>query len=161
MVTEASTQTVAEQAVVFSLAGELYGLDISRIQGIIRVPDVTRVPRAPQFVEGVINLRGEIVPIVNLRERFGRPEQDHTPDTRIINVEIGDELVGLIVDAVEEVLNIPADAIVPTPELVTSAESPYLRGIAKIGERLVTLLDLDKVLSLGEQASLQELSDAP
>ena len=161
MVTEASTQAIAEQAVVFSLAGELYGLDISRIQGIIRVPDVTRVPRAPQFVEGVINLRGEIVPIVNLRERFGRPEQDHTADTRIINVEMGDELVGLIVDAVEEVLNISADAIVPTPELVTSAESPYLRGIAKIGDRLVTLLDLDKVLSLGEQASLQELSDAP
>ena len=160
MDTEPTTQTVEEQAVVFSLAEELYGLDISRIQGIIRVPEITRVPRAPDFVEGVINLRGDIVPIVDLRKRFDRPHEEHTGDTRIINVEIGDDLVGLIVDSVEEVLNIPAEAIVPPPELVISADSAYLRGIAKIGERLVTLLDLDEVLSIGEQAGVQDLAVA-
>lgn len=158
MATEAATVAIAEQAVVFSLAGELYGLDISRIQGIIRVPEVTKVPRAPDFVEGVINLRGDIVPIVDLRKRFGRPLEDHTADTRIINVEMDADLVGLIVDSVEEVLNIPAEVIEPPPDLVTSADSPYLRGIAKIEDRLVILLDLDEILTVGEQVDLQEMA---
>ena len=154
MASELNVQTIEEQVVVFSLAGEVYGLDISRIQGIIRVPELTRVPRAPDYVKGVINLRGEIVPIVDLRQRFHLPEQDHGADTRIVNVEMSADLVGLIVDAVEKVLNIPADAIVPTPELVTTVDSAYLRGIAKIGERLIILLDLDKVFSSSEQADL-------
>jgi len=160
MATEAKTAAVEEQVVVFSLAGELYGLDISRIQGIIRVPEITRVPRAPEFVEGVLNLRGRIVPIIDLRLRFGRPSQEPGPDTRIINVEMGTDLVGLIVDGVEEVLNIPVEAIEPTPELVTSADAVYLRGIAKIGDRLVILLDLDRVLSSQEQADVQSLAVA-
>ena len=158
MAVETKAQIVEEQVVVFSLAGELYGLDISRVQGIIKMPEVTRVPRAAEFVEGVINLRGEIVPIIDLRKRFGLGQQEDSVDTRIINVEMGDHLVGLIVDAVEEVLNIPSDVIEPPPDLVTTVDSAYLRGIAKLEDRLVILLDLDRVLSTAEQQALGRLS---
>mgnify|MGYP005839027493 FL=1 len=158
MAIEAKAQVTEEQVVVFSLAEELYGLDISRVQGIIKMPEVTRVPRAAEFVEGVINLRGEIVPIIDLRKRFGLRQQENGVDTRIINVEMGDHLVGLIVDAVEEVLNIPSDVIEPPPDLVTTVDSAYLRGIAKLEERLVILLDLDRVLSTTEQQAIGRLS---
>jgi len=158
MAVETKAQIVEEQVVVFSVAGELYGLDISRVQGIIKMPEVTRVPRAAEFVEGVINLRGEIVPIIDLRKRFGLGQQEDSVDTRIINVEMGDHLVGLIVDAVEEVLNIPSDVIEPPPDLVTTVDSAYLRGIAKLEDRLVILLDLDRVLSTAEQQALGRLS---
>ena len=157
MAIEAKAQVTEEQVVVFSLAEELYGLDISRVQGIIKMPEVTRVPRAAEFVEGVINLRGEIVPIIDLRKRFGLRQQENGVDTRIINVEMGDHLVGLIVDAVEEVLNIPSDVIEPPPDLVTTVDSAYLRGIAKLEERLVILLDLDRVLSTAEQQAIGRL----
>ena len=158
MTVETKTQTTEEQVVVFSLAEELYGLDISRVQGIIKMPEVTRVPRAAEFVEGVINLRGEIVPIIDLRKRFGLRQQENSVDTRIINVEMDDHLVGLIVDAVEEVLNIPSDVIEPPPDLVTTMDSAYLRGIAKLQDRLVILLDLDRVLSTGEQQAIGRMS---
>lgn len=148
-----------EQIVVFSVAGEHYGVDISRVQGIIKVPTITRVPRAPRFVEGVINLRGAIVPIIDLRRRFRLEARPHGADTRIINVEMGAHLVGLIVDAVEEVQTIPAGVVEPAPELVTAVDSAYLRGIAKLGERLVILLDLDRVLTIGEQESLAEAAE--
>ncbi|HHX43197.1 MAG TPA: chemotaxis protein CheW [Chloroflexi bacterium] len=158
MAIETKAQVAEEQVVVFALAQERYGLDISRVQGIIKMPEVTRVPRAAAFVEGVINLRGEIVPIIDLRKRFGLLEHEIGVDTRIINVEMGDHLVGLIVDAVEEVLNIPTDVIEPPPDLVTTVDSAYLRGIAKLDERLVILLDLDRVLSVAEQQALSRVA---
>lgn len=158
MVAEATVQTAEEQIVVLSLMGEFYGLDISRVQGIIKVPDVTQVPRAPDFVEGVINLRGTIVPVIDLRKRFGLGSYEETPDTRIINVEMGNHLVGLIVDAVEEVLNLPPDSVEPPPELVTTVDSAYLRGIAKLDDRLVILVDLDRVLSFAEQHVLADVA---
>ena len=158
MAPEFRTQTTEEQVVVFSLADELYGLDISRVQGIIKMPEVTRVPRAAEFVEGVINLRGEIVPIIDLRKRFGLAHHEDSVDTRIINVEMGDHLVGLIVDAVEEVLNIPSDVIEPPPDLVTTVDSAYLQSIAKLQDRLVILLDLDRVLSTAEQQAIGRMT---
>ena len=154
MANETRMQATEERVVVFALAGELYGLDIFRVQGIIKMAAVTRVPRAPEFVEGVINLRGEIVPIIDLRKRFGLGGLDVGADTRIINVEMGDHLVGLIVDGVEEVLNIPLDVVAPPPDLVTTMDSAYLRGIANLEERLVILLDLDRVLTTSEQQAL-------
>jgi purine-binding chemotaxis protein CheW len=161
MASKATVRTDEEQIVVFSLAGENYGLDISRIQGIIKLPEITRVPRAPHFVEGIINLRGAIVPVIDLRKRFQLGQRHDTRETRIINVEMGDHLVGLIVDAVEEVLNIPPSAVEPTPELVTTLDSAYLRGIAKLDNRLVILLDLDRVLTASEQQAIEALELAP
>lgn len=161
MATQAKTQSVSaeEQVVVFSLQGEMYGIDISLVQGIIKMPEVTKVPRAPEFVEEVMNLRGEIVPIIDLRKRFGLGCYENSADTRIINVELGDHLVGLIVDAVEEVLNIAADVVEPPPELVTTIDSAYLRSIAKLEDRLVILLDLNRVLSLAEQNALGNVTE--
>ncbi len=158
MATEERTEVRREeQVVVFSLANENYGLEISRIQGIITMPEVTRVPRSPEFVDGVINLRGTIVPVIDLRKRFHLPERTDTRDTRIINVEVG-TTVGLVVDAVAEVLTIPGEAIELAPELVTTIEAGYIRAIARLDERLVILLDVDRVVTVREQEELVAMS---
>lgn len=134
------------QLVVFELGAELYGVEISRVHEIIRLQTITRVPRSPSFVEGVINLRGRVIPVVDLRRRFGLPTAEHTRATRIVVVEIGDQVVGVIVDAVSEVLHVSDATIEPPSPVVTGVESDYIHGIAKLPERLVILLDLDRVL---------------
>ena len=144
------------QLVVFTLKDESYGVDISSVREIIRMLDVTRVPRTPEFVEGVINLRGKIIPVVDLRKRFGFAPGDDSAETRIVVVDTGGQDVGMIVDAVTEVLRIAGDSIDPPSSVVTGANADYLRGIAKVGERLVILLDLDRVLSLREQEVLAD-----
>jgi len=143
-----------EQLVVFGLASELYGVEIGRVQEIIRMQVITEVPRAPQFVEGVINLRGGIIPVVDLRKRFGMGDEAHDKDTRIVVVEMGGQRVGLVVDRVSEVLRVPKSDIEPPSALVTTVDSAYLRAIAKLEDRLVILLDLDRVLNIDEQELL-------
>lgn len=140
-----------EQLVVFMLGDEVYGVDIARVQEIIRPPAITRVPRTPEFVEGVINLRGKITPVMDLRKRFGLTVSDRSRNTRIVVVEISGQMVGLIVDGVSEVLRVPAEAIEPPSALVTTVDSAYLRAIAKLGERLIILLDLDRILGRKDQ----------
>lgn len=151
-------QMSEEQLVVFELAGESYGVEISRVQEIDRMQTITVVPQAPSFVEGVINLRGRITPVVDLRTRFGLPKVEPTPLTRIVVVKAGEEWVGLVVDAVSEVLRIPVEAIEPPSAMVTTAESTYLRGIAKLESRLIILLDLDRVLDKEFQAAVPVLA---
>jgi purine-binding chemotaxis protein CheW len=149
-------QESEEQLVVFELAKEVYGLDIAKVQEIIRMQEITNVPRAPRFVEGVINLRGKIIPIIDMRKRFDLEASDHSPESRIIVVEIGTHTIGMIVDGVSEVLRIPTSVIEPPSPVVTTVDSEYLRGIAKLENRLIILLDLDKVLSYAEKRSLEE-----
>ncbi|NOZ07123.1 MAG: chemotaxis protein CheW [Chloroflexi bacterium] len=156
---EAGVQ-VEEQLVVFGLTQELYGVDIGRVQEIIRMQTITEVPRAPEFVEGVINLRGGIIPVIDLRKRFGMAHDDHDKETRIVVVEMGGQRVGLVVDRVSEVLRVPKGNIEPPSALVTTVESAYLRAIAKLEDRLIILLDLDRVLRMDEQALLQS-TDLP
>jgi len=139
-------QVREEQLVVFELAGESYGVEISQVQEIDRMERVTVVPHAPEFVEGVINLRGRITPVVDLRARFDLAKVAATPLTRIVVVKAGEEWVGLVVDTVSEVLRIPLDAIEPPSAMVTTSESAFVRGIAKLEERLIILLDLERVL---------------
>jgi purine-binding chemotaxis protein CheW len=143
-----------EQVVVFELGREAYGVDIARVHEIIRMQTITAVPRAPQFVEGVINLRGKVIPVVDLRRRLGQTAGAPTRATRIVVVEIGAHTVGMIVDAVSEVLRVPAGAVEPPSSLVTTVDSEYLRGIAKLDDRLIILLDLDKVLTRSEQGAI-------
>ena len=147
------------QLVIFDLAAESYGVDINAVQGIIRMQTITRVPRTPEFVEGVINLRGEVIPVVDLRKRFGLTATEETKDSRIVVVYIGGQQVGMVVDAVTEVLRISADSIEPPSSVITSADSAYLMGIAKLDDRLITLLDLEQALSEVEKSMLayQEL----
>ena len=142
------------QIVVCELADEHYGLDIARVFEIIRHQPVTPVPRAPSFVKGVINLRGRIIPVVDLRGRFGMAEAEATKESRIVVAESGATRVGLIVDSVSEVLLVPLDAVEATPEVAAGDDAEYLRGIAKLGDRLVLLLELDGLFGLEEQQQL-------
>ena len=142
------------QLVVFQLGAELYGVEISRVHEIIRLQSVTRVPRAPAFVEGVINLRGKVIPVVDLRRRFGLPTADHTRASRIVVVELGDQVVGIVVDGVSEVLRVSTSTVEPPSPVVAGIDSEYLHGIAKLADRLVILLDLDRILAREERRSL-------
>lgn len=137
-----------EQVVVFQLSGESYGIDIAKVQEIRVMSNITAVPRTAAFVEGVINLRGKVTPVVDMHSRFGRPKSEYTKDTRIIVVSLkGNDWIGLIVDGVSEVMHISDDNIEPPSELVATVDTSFIKGIAKIGEeRLVMLLDLDKLL---------------
>ncbi len=146
-----------EQLVIFELANEVYGVDISRVQEIIRMTTITRLPRAPEFVEGVINLRGKVIPVVDLQNRFGLQQGERTKASRIVVVDVGDHTIGMVVDAVSEVLRVPADAVEPPSPVVTTIESDYIRGIAKLEGRLIILLDLDKVLSWDEKRKLRDV----
>lgn len=145
---EKVTTTSETQLVVFDLASEFYGVDISAVREIIRMQSVTRVPGAPAFVEGVINLRGRVVPVVDLRKRLDLSLAEQTQESRIVVVDIGGRDVGVIVDAVTEVLRVPLSVIDPPSSMITNSDSDYLKGIAKLESKLIILLDLDKVLSI-------------
>jgi len=146
--TSESTALEAEekQLVIFDLAAETYGVDIGSVREIIRVQEVTKVPRTPDFVEGVINLRGNVIPVIDLRKRFGFRQTEATKDTRIVVVDIGGNDIGVVVDAVTEVLRLAADAVEPPTGVITTADSDHLLGIAKLEDRLIILLDLQQAL---------------
>lgn len=145
------------QLVIFNLGGETYGIDIASVHEIIRMQAITKVPRTPHFVEGVINLRGKIIPVIDLHKRFNLPQTQETQHSRIIVVEVVGVTVGMIVDAVSEVLRLPVSNIEPPPPVITGAvDTAYLRGVAKWEDQLIILLDLDKVLLENEQKELQE-----
>ena len=152
----AGTASVERQLVVFQLGAELYGVEISRVHEIIRLQQVTRVPHSPPFVEGDINLRGKVISVINLRRRFGLPIADDTRAGRIVVVDINDQVVGMVVDGVSEVLRISSSTIEPPSPAVAGIDSEYLQGIAKLPERLVILLDLDRVLTREERRALEE-----
>ena len=148
------------QLVVFDVAHEHYGLDIAAVESIIKMQAITAVPRAPAFVEGVTNLRGKVLPVIDLRRRFGLEATEPTRETRIVVVELNHVSVGMIVDGVSEVLRVGEDSIEPPSPIVTTVDSAFIRGIAKVGERLIILLDLNYVLTL-EEASLAQSLPVP
>jgi purine-binding chemotaxis protein CheW len=148
------------QLVVFNLANEDYGVDIGAVDGIVKMQAITKVPHAPDFVEGITNLRGEVLPVLDLRKRFGLPLGEATKDTRIVNVEVDGTKVGMVVDAVTEVLRVAEEEVEPPSPLVTTVDSAFITGIAKVDERLIILLDLAQVLSTEEQADLKALQQA-
>ena len=145
------------QLVTFSIGGEEFGVDILKVQEIIRMLDITRVPKATEFVEGVINLRGKVIPIIDLRKRFGLVSKGHDKNTRIIVIDINDMIVGFIVDSVSEVLRIPADTVEPPPPVVAGLDSEYISGVGKLDDRLLIFLDLDRLLSQEERDVLSQV----
>ena len=145
------------QLVTFSIDEEEFGVNILKVQEIIRIMEITRVPRARVFVEGVIKLRGRVIPIVDLRRRFGLAAIAHDKDTRIIVIELNSLVVGFIVDAVSEVLRIPADTVEPTPPVAAGVDSEYISGVGKLQDRLLILLDLDKLLTAEDLHRLNSL----
>lgn len=142
------------QLVIFEIDRGEYGVNILDVQEIIRVPSITKVPRAPVFVEGIINLRGQVLPVIDLRKRLGTQEKDLDFTSRIIVVAQNGRRVGLIVDAVREVTRIPRSSIEPAPPEVLDVDSQFVEGVGKKGDRLLVLLKLDKVLSVKEQKEL-------
>lgn len=135
------------QLVTFSIGEEEFGVNILKVQEINRTMEITKVPRAPNFVEGVINLRGKVIPIIDLRSRFGLASKPEDKDTRIIVIEINNVIVGFVVDAVSEVLRIPASTVEPPPPVVAGVESDYISAVGKLKDRLLIMLDLDKILT--------------
>ncbi len=144
------------QIVVFEAGSEHFGVGIASVESIIKLQAITRMPQAPRFVEGVTNLRGKVLPVIDLRRRFGLPPQEPTKDSRIIVISMDATEVGMIVDSVSEVLTIQDQNVEPTPALATSVDSKFITGIAKVDQRLVILIDLQKILSVQEQNELQQ-----
>ena len=145
------------QLVTFKLANEEYGLPITKVQEINRLVPVTKLPQTPSFMEGIINLRGRIIPVIDLRKRFNMPITDHDDDTRIIIVEISGQIVGVTVDAVTEVVRLNTANIEPTPATV-AVDLQYIEGVGKIDDRLIILLDIDKVLTTQEELAVKQIN---
>ena len=142
------------QLVVFSLGREEFAVEVTQVREIMRMEEITRMPKSPHFVEGIINLRGQIIAVVELARRLNLEGGERGGDTRIIVVEAEDIKVGMIVDSVSEVLRVSAEAVEPSPTLATDISVAYLQGVVKQDNRLIILLDLTKVLSLQEMAGL-------
>jgi purine-binding chemotaxis protein CheW len=143
------------KVVSFHLGSEEYGVDIAQVQEIIRMVEITHVPRAPHFMEGVINLRGQLIPIIDLRTRFAMPRAETTKSTRIVVTEIGSKRVGIVVDSVSEVLNIPLEQVEDAPDMIAGVGTEYIQGVGKVGDRLIILLDLTMVITGDEKAQLE------
>lgn len=153
----------AGKYLTFELGGEEYGLEILKVQEIIGMMNVTRVPRTPSYVRGVINLRGKVIPVVDLRLKFSMDSQEDTEKTCIIVVQIttatSQVITGIIVDEVSEVLDIAGDQIEPPPAFGTTVDTDFIMGMGKIDQKVVMLLDVDKVLGDGELAMVGQASD--
>ncbi len=145
------------QLVSFKIGEEEFGVDILKVQEINRLVAITKVPRSPDFVEGVINLRGKVIPIIDLRKRFMMETKEYDKDTRIVVVDIENQVMGMVVDAVSEVLRLPRKTIEPAPEIATSVDSDYIKGVAKLEDRLLIFLDLSKVFSEKERMALSQM----
>lgn len=136
------------QLVVFGVGKEFYGVGIDTVHEIVRVPDVTQVPDAPDFFEGVINLRGRIIPVIDLGKRLRLAPLERTKAARVLISESNGRIVGLVVDSVAEVIKLTPDAVVEPPQMISSIGVEYITGVAKVKDRLIILLKLDKVLSV-------------
>jgi len=146
--------TAERQLVVFSLGREEFAVDVNQVREIIRMEEITRMPKSPPFVEGIINLRGQIIAVIDLAKRLNLPSTERTDAHRIVVVETEDLKVGMIVDSVSEVTSVAEEEIEPPPTLASDATTPFILGVVKRDKRLIILLDLSKLLSLEEIAEL-------
>ena len=147
------------QVVGFRIGNETYGVRIGAVREIVRVPEITAVPSAPDLIEGVINLRGKIIPVMDLRKRFGQTEVSHDKKNRILVVELDNKLLGLIVNAASEVLKIPPSEIEAPGTVFAEGESSYVTGVGKLKGRLIILLDITKLFHRPEFKRLEEVAE--
>lgn len=157
MATESQTGGSERQIVVFSLGNESYGVDIASVREIIVMQKITPVPRTPEFVQGIINLRGRVIPVLDLRKHFGFEVKPPDEDQRIVVADVDGEIVGVVVDSVFSVMRVPDSAIEPPSPMVTGPEAQYLVGIAKTEDRLIILLDIAKIITDAEKRMLKEM----
>ncbi len=147
-----------QQLVVFELANEFYGINIAMVESIIKMQAITQLPQTPSYVKGVTNLRGSVLPVIDLRTRFALEPKEDSRQTRIMIVTMGNIKAGIIVDAVSEVLRVADDTVEPLPPMINSVDSAFLKGIVRLEDRLIIMLELNKVLNLDEQKSLESLA---
>lgn len=148
------------QLVGFRIGRETFGLPIAMVREIVRVPQITSVPNAPEYIEGVINLRGRIIPVVDLRKRFGDASPEPTKKNRIVVVEMGNRAIGLLVQSASEVLRLSPSEIEAPHGIFQEGEMSFITGVGKLKGRLVILLDLDRVLQRSELRRLEEFAEA-
>jgi purine-binding chemotaxis protein CheW len=145
------------QLVTFGVGNEEFAIPILSVQEINRMMQITRVPHAPEFVEGVINLRGKIIPVVDLRKRFGLSEIENASDTRIVVVEVASRVIGFTVDRVSEVLRVPTSIVEPAPAMVAGIDADYVEGVGKLEDRLLILLSLGRLFNVEELDAMDAL----
>ena len=143
-----------EQMVTFNLGQEEFGVNILQVQEINRMVEITEVPQTEQYVEGIINLRGKVIPIISLRKKFGMPDKEYDNHTRIVVVDISGETVGMVVDGVSEVLRVPAGSLEEAPRLVSGkssfSDTKYIKAVVKLEQRMLIYLDLNNIVSTSE-----------
>ena len=160
---EVAERNAAGKYLTFILGAEEYGLEIMKVQEIIKMMDVTRVPKTPGFVRGVINLRGKVIPVMDLRLKFAMEAIEDTEKTCVIVVQVtgadGNLTIGIIVDEVAEVADIAREQIEPSPAFGSNVETAFILGMGKIDKKVLTLLDIDKVLTVDEMAAVEEVAE--
>lgn len=164
MAENSKTLARTNKHLTFTLGGEEYGLDILKVQEIIGIMPITRVPKTPEFVRGVINLRGKVIPVVDLRVKFGMGSNEDTDRTCIVVVQVanksGHAVMGAVVDEVSEVIDIAEDQIEATPEFGADIDTDFVLGIGKVADKVVMVLDIDKVLSAREINVIKRVASA-
>ena len=152
------TETEVRQYLTFTLDGEQYAADVSRVREVLELLPLTKLPRMPEYMKGVINIRGSVVPVVDLRQKFGMADVEDTVDTSIIVMDVGDGekrmTVGCLADSVEEVVDIPPDSVEPPPSFGTKVDTEFIDGIAKRDEQFIIVLDINRVFDDAEIANL-------
>ncbi|AUQ26025.1 chemotaxis protein CheW [Dickeya zeae] len=151
-VTKLAGETVGQEFLIFTLGDEEYGVDILKVQEIRGYDQVTRIANTPEFIKGVTNLRGVIVPIVDLRIKFMQQEVEYDDNTVVIVLNLGQRVVGIVVDGVSDVLSLTAEQIRPAPEFAVTLSTEYLTGLGSLGERMLILVDIERLLSSEEMA---------
>jgi purine-binding chemotaxis protein CheW len=159
METIATKKEVIEgKFLTFVLGSEEYGIEILRVREIIKLMDITTVPQTPDYMKGVINLRGKVIPVIDLRMKFSMPEEEHTQETCVIVVEVNSTSIGIIVDSVSEVLDIKSGEIEETPSLGQGIDTDFIMGLGKAKDKIIILLDIERVLSSEEMEIVGQLA---
>jgi purine-binding chemotaxis protein CheW len=148
------------QFISFSVGQEEYGVELLRVKEVIRVREITWLPKAPSFVKGIINLRGDIIPIIDLRDKFGLEARANTAQTRVIVVEVEGRLIGMVVDSASQVVRIPADQIDAPPPVLGGLSQEFITGVGKTEDKLVILLNVDAILTVDEKVALSSMEPA-
>lgn len=159
-VTKLAGETVGQEFLVFTLGDEEYGIDILKVQEIRGYDQVTRIANTPAFIKGVTNLRGVIVPIIDLRIKFAQPDVDYNDNTVVIVLNLVQRVVGIVVDGVSDVLSLTQDQIRPAPEFAVTMSTEYMTGLGALGERMLILVDIEKLLNSDEMALVDTLRSA-
>ncbi|MGI6622665.1 MAG: purine-binding chemotaxis protein CheW [Clostridiaceae bacterium] len=148
-----------QQLVKFHIADEVFGIEIKQIFKILKPQEIFKVPNTPPFIEGLLNLRGQVLTVFNLRKRFNMPEKVNDENTKILIINQNDLLLGFTVDSVSEIVRVPDEDFVETPPELVSFDRRFLSGVAKVGEKLILLLNLEKILTPDEELQVKEIVD--